>query len=152
MFNFSELKDHITKAAGGAEKLRAVGDILQYAVPWGALMAIAFAGLPLAGKWLTVVIATMVITHLMKMLFNHTSLGTRPNGGEDSFPSGHTSSAFAGAWVFAAVFGWMWAAVPLALAFLTGLSRVVSKNHHWRDVIAGAAVAGFVTHYVFTYM
>lgn len=153
MFNISDLKDHITGAVGGAEKLRAVGDVLQYALPWAAIAAIAFTGnKELAFNWAWAVGATMILVHLMKQLFNFTALGTRPDGGNESFPSGHTSGAFSGAWVFVAVFGWMWGAIPLALAFLTGLSRVVSKRHHWRDVIAGAAVAGVVTHYVFTYM
>lgn len=153
MFNFSDLKNHITDAAGGAEKLRAIGDILQYALPWGALAAIALAGKQeFAYSWLLAVGITMFITQAMKILFDNTRLGTRPDGGRLSFPSGHTSGAFSGAWVIVAVFGWLWGAVPLALAFVTGLSRVVSKRHWWRDVVAGAAVAAAVTYYVFAHV
>lgn len=152
MFNFHDLKNHITSAVGGVEKLRAVGDILQYVLPWGALMAIAFTGASSAKQWLMVVLGTMIVTQVMKYAFNLTSLGRRPDGGSNSFPSGHTSGAFSGAWVFVAAFGWVWGAVPLALATLVGLSRVVSKRHHWRDVVAGAAVAGAVAYYVFTMM
>jgi membrane-associated phospholipid phosphatase len=80
----------------------------------------------------------------IKRVVNDTKWGARPNGGQHSFPSGHTTSAFAGAMVYLIVFGLLWAIIPLLLAAVTGYSRVVSKNHWPRDVVAGAAL-GMVT-------
>lgn len=64
----------------------------------------------------------------------------RPDGSLGSFPSGHTALAFAAAGYFHARYS-LPQAVPLyALAAATAYSRVRTKNHYARDVLAGAAV------------
>ena len=64
----------------------------------------------------------------------------RPDGGHGSFPSGHTTSAFA---VVPAAFkhgGWK-AGVPACLAGLaTGLGRMEDHRHYLSDVTAGATL------------
>lgn len=60
---------------------------------------------------------------------------------EQSFPSGHTSAAFAAAcaWLPCLPRRWMkWGA--LALAVLMGLSRLYMGIHYPSDVLAGAAI------------
>lgn len=53
-----------------------------------------------------------------------------------SFPSGHTSSAFAAA--FAAMFyNRKWGSLVMVLAFLMGFSRIYVEVHYPSDVIAG---------------
>lgn len=147
--NLKFIIDHITEATGGAEKLRAIGDVLQYALPFLAITLIAFTGSVFAAwYWLFVIVLTSVVTHALKWVFNFTPLGKRPDGGKSSFPSGHTSSSFAGALVLVPIFGWVVAAVPLLLAALTGISRHVNERHHWRDIIAGAALAVLVSYLV----
>lgn len=42
-------------------------------------------------------ISTAVVVNGLKYATDDTPLGRRPNGGRHSFPSGHTSSAFQGA-------------------------------------------------------
>lgn len=124
------------------DNLEDIGDILQYALPWAALLAVALQGDKTAAwDWLYAGASTTLLTHLLKFIFNFTPLGRRPNGSGYAFPSGHTSSAFMGAAFFHFQFGIYWAIVPYLLAALTGYSRVWAKQHWWRDVIAGAALA-----------
>ncbi|HPF36974.1 MAG TPA: phosphatase PAP2 family protein [Candidatus Krumholzibacteria bacterium] len=64
----------------------------------------------------------------------------RPNGGEHSFPSGHTAAAFSTVppvWRHA---GWKAGLGMGALATATGLGRIQANKHHLSDVIAGAAL------------
>lgn len=146
MFNLTDLEDHLSYG----NKLRALGDVLQYALPLAAIVAIAFTGnAQYAWNWLYVVAISAIIVYAAKKLFNRTALGIRPDGSTKSFPSSHTSSAFTGAWVFVAVFGWGWGVIPLALAALVAYSRIASVRHHWRDIVASIILTAIVTHQVF---
>lgn len=147
MLNLEELWAYLT-SSDGSGKLEKIGDLLQYFVPWMALLAVALFGTQ-EGAWMWLYgSATVVgVTSVMKALFNKTALGVRPNGGEHSFPSGHTSGAFSGAAFVLWYFGWMWALIPLGLAILTGLSRVLAKKHWVRDTIVGALLALAVQYY-----
>ncbi|TFG95766.1 phosphatase PAP2 family protein [Candidatus Thorarchaeota archaeon] len=141
MFNMTELLDYL-KVPGHVAKLQRIGDILQYALPWTALAAVAFTGkAELAWTWLYGCLASILIVHTLKTLSNYTPFGERPDGGKNSFPSGHTAGAFLGASFLLFSFGPVVAAVPFVLAALTGLSRVLAKKHWWRDVIAGSIIA-----------
>ena len=64
----------------------------------------------------------------------------RPNGGDHSFPSGHASSAFAAAGYLHARYGWQYGVPAEIVATLVGVSRVVTHDHHWYDVVAGAVI------------
>ena len=64
----------------------------------------------------------------------------RPSGGGHSFPSGHTTVAFAMVPVLGHHLGWP-AAVPAALvATATGLGLMEDRHHFLSDVVFGAAV------------
>jgi len=146
MSDLTRIRKRFSKP-GFAPKLRALGDILRYAIPGAALLFIAVSGDgDLAWDWIAVIAVTQVVTEILKKLFNFTPLGERPDGKDDSMPSGHASGAFSGAWVFYFVYGPVAAIVPLLLATLTAASRVVSKRHHWYDVTAGALVALVIAH------
>ncbi|KXI24233.1 phosphatase PAP2 family protein [Photobacterium sanguinicancri] len=80
---------------------------------------------------------TAVATHVIKFSVN----AERPNGGDHSFPSGHTSAATQGAAYLQFRYGWEYGVPAYAAAALVGYSRVDSKHHYWRDVAAGAALA-----------
>ncbi len=74
---------------------------------------------------------------------------TRPNGGSQSFPSGHAASAFAGAAFLQIRYGWGWGVPAYAAAAFVAYSRVESKEHWTSDVIVGGAI-GIASNLVFT--
>jgi membrane-associated phospholipid phosphatase len=90
-------------------------------------------------------LATTVITQALK----YTVREKRPNSESlSSFPSGHTSSAFAMATVVADYkpkYKWL----AYGAASVIGWSRVEVGAHRWHDVLAGAAI-GYVTAKHFT--
>lgn len=64
----------------------------------------------------------------------------RPSGGQYSFPSGHTSSAFAVATVVDHHYGWKASVAAYATATFIGASRIDSRKHYLSDVVAGATL------------
>ena len=117
-------------------------DVLQY-VP-----AVAAAGYSLyshdtTGLWQLgeEVGATELLTAGLKLAFNETSLGRRPDGGNHSFPSGHAALACAGAADIGQRYGWEYSVPAYAVAGYVAFIRVNERKHHPRDVIAGCALA-----------
>jgi membrane-associated phospholipid phosphatase len=74
---------------------------------------------------------------------------TRPNGGDHSFPSNHTSISFASAEFMRKRYGWEYGIPAYVAATFVAYSRVESKQHYMQDVIAGAAI-GIGSSYLFT--
>jgi len=88
------------------------------------------------GEMVRSLVYTGVLVSAVKLGVNR----TRPNGGNYSFPSGHTAAAFAVAPVLAHHFG-RFAAIPAyVLAVGTGLGRMEDRKHYLSDVLAGAAI------------
>jgi membrane-associated phospholipid phosphatase len=65
---------------------------------------------------------------------------TRPDGGKYSFPSGHTSSAFATAAVLQSHFGWKVGVPSYVLAAYVGSARMATNHHFASDVLFGAGI------------
>ncbi len=91
--------------------------------------------------------AATLVTTGMKAAFPE----RRPDGSDrKSFPSGHTSMAFAAASTLFVRQGAGVGIPAFAVASLVGLSRVKADKHHWYDCAVGAGVgmaAGFlITH------
>lgn len=85
-------------------------------------------------------------TELMTYSLKYGIDAERPNGGSESFPSGHTSVAFAGAEFIRKQYG-LWVGIPAYLtAGYVGWSRVISNNHYPRDVLAGATIGILANH------
>lgn len=65
----------------------------------------------------------------------------RPDSNQrTSFPSGHSTSAFAFASVVGAVHGWTWGVPAYAMAAFTGWSRINDNKHFLNDIVAGATI------------
>jgi|CXWL01.1.fsa_nt_gi membrane-associated phospholipid phosphatase len=65
----------------------------------------------------------------------------RPDGSDrKSFPSGHTSTAFAAASSLFNRQGQSVGIPALAVATFVGVARVQADKHHWYDVVVGAAI------------
>lgn len=68
----------------------------------------------------------------------------RPDGSDHkSFPSGHTSNAFALASVAERHYGWKLGVPAYLLAGVVGASRIQQEKHYLSDVVAGATL-GFI--------
>ena len=65
---------------------------------------------------------------------------SRPDGGHYSFPSGHTSSAFATADILLQRFGWRAGVPAYVAAAYVAASRLSERQHYPSDVVFGAAV------------
>jgi membrane-associated phospholipid phosphatase len=112
-------------------------------------------------------VESLAISSLFTEILKETTQRNRPNSGASpetwngphfstknvSFCSGHTSSAFSMATVFAEEYRDTWYVPPIAygLATLTGLSRIYSNEHWASDVFFGAAVGYFVGQTVVRY-
>jgi membrane-associated phospholipid phosphatase len=64
----------------------------------------------------------------------------RPEGSGFSFPSGHTSAAFASATVIQQHYGWKFGLPAYAVAAYVGASRVEMRKHYLSDVAFGAVI------------
>ncbi|HTL18085.1 MAG TPA: phosphatase PAP2 family protein [Patescibacteria group bacterium] len=87
---------------------------------------------------------TLGATYILKYAVSE----RRPNGGSQSFPSGHSSISFSSAEFLRKRYGWEYGIPAYALASFVAYSRVEANQHHPHDVIAGAAI-GIGSSYLF---
>lgn len=114
------------------------GDILAVALPATAYAA-TFALHDRDGRlqFYATFAAVALVTQGLKV----TVKAERPDGSDDqSFPSGHTSTAFQAASFIRKRYGWQYAAPAYAAASYVGWSRVDAERHYTRDVLAGAVI------------
>lgn len=84
---------------------------------------------------------TTIATFSLKYAFGRPRPGESKN--RHSFPSGHTSTAFATATALTYSYGWRAGIVCYPLAAFVGLSRLADDVHWGSDVVAGAFL-GFI--------
>jgi undecaprenyl-diphosphatase len=120
---------------------------------WYALMAVLLLVRPhlgwriVRGSLLPLTIATWLVEHPVKRYFRRRRpfidviqaivIGKKP--GTWSFPSGHSATAFAGAWLFGCYFRKL---RPLfyTIASLVAFSRIYLGDHYPGDVVSGSAL------------
>jgi membrane-associated phospholipid phosphatase len=125
------------------------GDVLQVLVPLSGYAATFYLDdTEGRNQFYKSFLSTFLITHTLKIAVKE----KRPNNnGNQSFPSGHTSSAFQGAAFIQKRYGWKYGLPAYAAATLVGYSRVEdeSQKHYNSDVVVGAAI-GILSSYYFT--
>ncbi|MFZ3231559.1 MAG: phosphatase PAP2 family protein [Pseudobdellovibrio sp.] len=86
-------------------------------------------------------IYTTVSTYTLKTVFGRQRPGNSDS--HQSFPSGHTSTAFATATSLTYAYGWKAALVAYPVAAFVGLSRL-ADDAHWASDLVGGAFLGFI--------
>jgi membrane-associated phospholipid phosphatase len=129
-------------SAGSYSNLETSGDVLTAALP---IMSYGVALLKGDGEgeheFLRSNVASLIVTSVLRVGFNQTSLGARPNGNRYAFPSGHVAFITASAAFLQDRYGWKYG-VPayLAVGYVSWV-RLENRHHRTRDVLAGAAVS-----------
>ncbi|NTV12323.1 MAG: phosphatase PAP2 family protein [Desulfobulbaceae bacterium] len=151
------MRNFITRSLSVSLLLAALG---LYATPSKALEADLFATdlltaiVPLTGlavahftddsegekQWWRNTLENQVVTSALRVGFNETSWGERPNGSGYSFPSGHVATIVSGAAFLDRRYGWKWGLPGYLASAYVAYVRVDDEKHRWRDAIAGAAV------------
>jgi membrane-associated phospholipid phosphatase len=120
-----------------ADDIERTGDIGAVILPAGAAVgALVIKDHQGLGQLALAYVSTMAIVYMLKPTVDR----TRPDGGGQSFPSGHAASAFAGAAFLQRRYGWRLGVPAYALATYVGWSRVEADRHHPSDVMASAAI------------
>ena len=126
------------------------GTVIQLLIPLSALAYSSYIGDWQGNKqWVEAVGSTVVTTQVLKWTVQADRPYEKHNTHGQSFPSGHTSFAFAGAAYWQRRYGWAIGAPMYLAASYVGYSRVRAKDHNWADVIGGAVV-GIGFNYLFT--
>ncbi len=134
-------------ARAGNDTLTTYGDIGQLAIP--AIAGVIALVKEDDAEGLVQLGLTSVVTIGLTYGLKYSVDRERPNGGGQSFPSGHTASAFMGASFLHYRYGWEYGVPAYAAAALVGYSRVAADKHYWEDVVAAAVLAN-ITAYIFT--
>ncbi len=121
-------------------------DVLQY-VPYASLFGMKALGVESQDNWRDLVLTAATswvmaagTTYVLKQSIHE----WRPDDSDrKSFPSGHSTVAFAGATMLRHEYGQLspWISITgYGLATVVAIDRVARDRHHWYDVAAGAAI------------
>ncbi|MGB5665564.1 MAG: phosphatase PAP2 family protein [Maribacter sp.] len=130
--------------------LEDTGDILQIGLPVSAgIMTLIKKDCQGTKKLALSYGTTLAVTYSLKYLTKKERPEERNHF--DSFPSGHTSSAFSGASFIQRRYGWKYGTPAYILATLVAVSRTEAPDgyHDGWDILAGAAI-GISSTYLFT--
>lgn len=127
-------------------------DITQYA-PAAVMLGLKAFGYESRSSWARMLTADAFSIALQAAFVNgikYTAKRLRPDGTSyNSFPSGHTATAFMTATMLHMEYGWRspWFSIGgYTVAAFTGVSRIMNNRHWMSDVIAGAAIGVGAVH------
>jgi membrane-associated phospholipid phosphatase len=92
-------------------------------------------------QWLRSTIVNEVVLTSLRVAFNSTSWGERPNGAPYGFPSGHAGFIYSQSAFLQERYGWKYGLPSFLVATGVNYIRVREDKHYWRDVIAAGAVS-----------
>ena len=145
-FMAAVLMTSVSSDAAAGDGFRLYGDIARVALPVAALAMTAAKGdKDGAIQFGEALVTTAAVTYGLQ----YTVKSEGPDGEDHSFPSGHTSIAFAGAAFLQKRYGWTYGAPAYFAAALVGMSRIAGHKHNVVDVIAGAGI-GIGANLIFT--
>ncbi|MBO5582365.1 MAG: phosphatase PAP2 family protein [Bacteroidales bacterium] len=119
-----------------------IEDYIQYA-PGAAYLGLGFAVKPKHGFAERAIAAgtAWALSALLVQPLKYTVRELRPYGStRNSFPSGHTATAFVGAELVRIEYGGWWGAGAYGFAVVTALMRVYHERHWVNDILGGAAI------------
>ncbi|MCG8687431.1 MAG: phosphatase PAP2 family protein [Desulfobacterales bacterium] len=132
-------------AQSSSDSIEDVGDWLQYLLPAAGFLGTFPADDPEGRiQWAKTMGSSVAITTVLKGMYGKMRPG---NDSLTSFPSGHTTAAFAGAGFIDTRYGRAWGSLAYAGAVFTGYSRIYADRHFADDVLAGASIGLFNTWY-----
>ena len=135
-----------TGIAWAGDGITEAGDLLQFVLPATAAgLTVGYRDGKGALQFGESAALTLGVTYGLKYSVNE----RRPNGGSQSFPSGHASISFCSAEFMRKRYGWEYGVPAYAAASFVAYSRVEAREHHPQDVAAGAAI-GIASSYIFT--
>ena len=121
-------------------------DYLQY-LPAGLAVGMKAAGYESRSSWGRMIVSDAFSVATMAATVNAVKYSIkrmRPDGSKrNSFPSGHTATAFMSATMLHKEYGWRspWFSIGgYTVAAVTGVSRIMNNKHWMSDVVAGAAI------------
>lgn len=121
-------------------------DILQYS-PAAVMLGMKACGYESRTKWAGMLVSDAFSVGIMAATVNGIKYSVRrlrPDGSRyNSFPSGHTATAFMTATMLHKEYGWRspWFSIgSYTVATVTGVSRILNNRHWMSDVVAGAAI------------
>lgn len=121
-------------------------DYLQYS-PAGLMLAMKICGYEGRSSWPRMLVSDGLSAAIMATTVNglkYTVQRPRPDGSaNNSFPSGHTATAFMTATMLHKEYGWRspWFSIGgYTVATVTGVSRILNNKHWMTDIAAGAAI------------
>jgi len=128
------------------DRIELAGDVLVFALPIAAAgLTVGFKDGQGALEFGESAALAMGVTYALKFTIDT----TRPNGENQSFPSGHATISFTSAEFICKRYGWEYGLPAYALATFVAYSRIEAGQHYPIDVIGGAAI-GIVSSYLFT--
>lgn len=121
---------------------RAVPDYYLQYVPVAAGVGLGWTGVTSENPGFDralVTAAGMVSEFIIVNSLKYTVREQRPDGSAfNSFPSGHSATAFLGAEIVRHEYGWGWGSAAYAVAGSVAALRVYHDRHYWWDTLAGA--------------
>ena len=146
-----KIAEEVTEDASGFNTK--VDNYLQYA-PVATVYLLNAAGIKGRHKILdrTIILGmSSILVNQVVTFLKHSTHQLRPDGSTyNSFPSGHTTTAFVGAEMMNQEFGWRspwYSVLGYSMATATGLLRVMNNRHWLSDVITGAGIGILTTRF-----